>query len=235
MLTCKGLELRQGSFQLCVNAMFTAGCMTALIGPSGAGKSTFLSAIAGFLMPSAGQILWGAVDITDLPPADRPVSILFQDNNLFPHLTITQNVGLGLRKGLRLDTAAQAQVAKILDSVGLADLADRKPAALSGGQQSRAALARVLLADRPVVLLDEPFAALGPGLKNEMLDLVKARLADLGRNVIMVTHNPADARRIADQVAFVADGVIRQPTATADLLDSPPPALATYLGQNTAG
>ncbi|SFR53552.1 thiamine transport system ATP-binding protein [Yoonia tamlensis] len=231
MLRCEKLQLRYDDFSLAAELGFAAGRITALIGPSGAGKSTFLAAIAGFLVPAKGRVIWAAQDISALSPAERPISILFQDNNLFPHLTITQNVGLGLRSGLRLTADQRAQVAAVLDSVGLAGMGARKPAALSGGQQSRAALARVLLADRPLVLLDEPFAALGPRLKDEMLDLVQQRLADQGRTVIMVTHDPADAKRIADAVAVVADGTVAAPVATRALFENPPPALARYLGK----
>jgi thiamine transport system ATP-binding protein len=156
--------------------------------------------------------------------------VLFQDNNLFPHLTIAENVGLGLRPDLRLSIGERDAIARILEQVGLNGFGSRKPSALSGGQQSRAALARVLLADRPIVLLDEPFSALGPGLKEDMLDLVKTQLAAKERTLIMVTHDPADAKRIADDVVLVADGSAEKPVATQALFDNPPPALIDYLG-----
>ncbi|MCG3268391.1 ATP-binding cassette domain-containing protein [Yoonia sp. I 8.24] len=231
MLICEDLELRYDDFSLRADLRFATGAITALIGPSGAGKSTLLAAIAGFLTPASGRVSWASADITAQSPAGRPISMLFQDNNLFPHLTIAQNVGLGLRPGLRLSASQMSHVNVVLESVGLAGMGTRKPAALSGGQQSRAALARVLLADRPLVLLDEPFAALGPSLKAEMLDLVKQRLTDQGRSVIMVTHDPDDAKRIADAVAVVADGVVTDPVPTAALFDNPPPVLAAYLGK----
>jgi thiamine transport system ATP-binding protein len=154
--------------------------------------------------------------------------MLFQDNNLFPHLTISQNIGLGLRPDLRLTHADRVRVTGVLDQVGLTGFEARKPGALSGGQQSRAALARVLLADRPVVLLDEPFAALGPGLRAEMLGLVRDRLE--GRTMLMVTHEPEDAKRAADRVVLVADGVASGPRDTAALFADPPEALRDYLG-----
>jgi thiamine transport system ATP-binding protein len=230
MLTCEVLDLRQGSFSLTADVTFGAGQITALIGPSGAGKSTLLAAIAGFLTPYAGRISWAGQDMTAQSPGARPISMLFQDNNLFPHLTAAQNVGLGLRPDLRLSAAERDVVAVALGDVGLKGFGDRKPGALSGGQQSRVALARVLVADRPLVLLDEPFAAVGPALKDEMLDLVKSKLIAAGKTVIMVTHDPADARRIADWAVLVADGQVATPVATDVLLDNPPPALAAYLG-----
>lgn len=228
MLTANKLLLEQGGFTLRADLTIQGGKITALMGPSGAGKSTLLAAIAGFLSTISGSIDVDGTQLDTLAPAKRPVSILFQDNNLFPHLTVTQNVGLGLRPTLKLSDAEQVQVFKVLADVGLADMGGRKPAALSGGQQSRAALARVLLAGRSVVLLDEPFAALGPGLKDEMLDLVKTRL--VGRTVVMVTHDPADAKRIADFICLVSDGSVAAPIQTADIFANPPTALRAYLG-----
>lgn len=231
MLTCEGLILRQGTFSLSADITFETGKAVALIGPSGAGKSTLLAAIAGFLSPEAGRLVWDGADLTKTGPGDRPVSMLFQDNNLFPHLTAAQNIGLGLRSNLRLSTADQSKVSNALSEVGLQGFADRKPSALSGGQQSRVALARVLVADRPIVLLDEPFAALGPALKDEMLDLVRSQLVGAGKTIIMVTHDPTDARRIADMAAVVADGQVAQPVAVDLLLNNPPATLRAYLGQ----
>jgi len=172
--------------------------------------------------------MWNAKDMTASAPGQRPVSVLFQDNNLFPHLTIAQNVGLALRPDLRLAATQQTAITNVLGQVGLAGLEGRKPGALSGGQQSRAALARVLLADRPVVLLDEPFAALGPGLRADMLALVRDVLGD--RVILMVTHDPNDAQSVADQVVLVSDGVAMPPAATEALFANPPQALQDYLG-----
>ena len=230
MLRCENLVLQQGTFRLSVDVAIPEGKAVALIGASGAGKSTLLAAIAGFLAPVSGRLLWNGADIAQAPPGARPVSMLFQDNNLFPHLSAAQNVGLGLRPDLRLTAQELDQVDAALADVGLEGFGERKPKALSGGQQSRVALARVLVADRPVVLLDEPFSALGPALKDEMLDLVKAKLVAAGKTVIMVTHDPADARRIADMVSLVADGQVRAPVATEVLFDNPPAALKAYLG-----
>jgi len=230
MLTCESLVLQQGSFSLRADVAFEKGKATALIGPSGAGKSTLLAAIAGFLAPASGRLLWEEGELSDLSPGKRPVSMLFQDNNLFPHLSAAQNVGLGLKPDLRLSEQQKSKVAAALTDVGLDGFSERKPSALSGGQQSRVALARVLVADRAIVLLDEPFAALGPALKDEMLDLVRSKLIAAGKTVIMVTHDPADARRIADMAALVAEGTVQPPVPTDVLLENPPPALADYLG-----
>lgn len=207
-----------------------AGARVALIGPSGAGKSTLLGAIAGFEVPAAGRILWQGRDLAPLTPGARPVSLLFQDSNLFPHLTAAQNVGLGLRPSLRLSPQERAQVDGALARTGLAAFGDRKPAQLSGGQQSRVALARALLRARPLLLLDEPFAALGPALRAEMLDLVAEITAETGATLLMVSHEPGDARRIADLTIVVADGRAAAPMPTGALFADPPAALRSYLG-----
>lgn len=232
MLMLENLNVRQGDFHLTANVGFAAGQITALIGPSGAGKSTILSVIAGFYQ-AEGQVLWRGEPITDLRPDQRPVSILFQDNNLFPHLTVSQNVGLALRASLRLTRDEQRRVDEMLASVGLSGMGARKPAALSGGQQSRAALARLLLQDRPVILLDEPFAALGPGLKQEMLALVRERALADNRVVLMVTHDPQDALVAADQIALVDEGQLFAPLPAREVMDNPPDVLQRYLGTST--
>lgn len=228
MLELRNLEIRQDDFQLSANVAFAAP-ITALIGPSGAGKSTVLNAISGFLTPTSGKVLWHGANITALPPGKRPVSILFQDNNLFPHLDITANLALALTR--KRPTADQrARIDDVLERVGLPGMGSRKPAALSGGQQSRAALARVLLQDRPLMLLDEPFSALGPALRAEMLDLVAQLAGDADIQVIMVSHSPEDARRVAQETAVIADNRLHAPQPTQALLANPTPAVQAYLG-----
>lgn len=230
MLTLEAVLVRQGEFELWADLSVARGARVAVIGPSGAGKSTLLNVIAGFQGVESGRIVLDGREVTDAPPGARPLSILFQDNNLFPHLSVAQNVGLGLRPNLRLTGAERERVAQALDRVGLRGLEGRKPGQLSGGQQSRAALARILVQDRPLVLLDEPFAALGPALKAEMLDLLQEVLDETGATLILVTHDPQDARRIAPQTILVADGTAAGPMATQDLFADPPPALRDYLG-----
>lgn len=230
MLTLEKVLITQGSFRLAADFSIEAGKKYAAIGPSGAGKSTLLSALCGFVPLAQGKLLWQGRDITDAAPSARPMTMLFQDNNLFPHLSILQNVGLGVRPDLRLSSDEKTQVERALTRVGLSDMADRKPGSLSGGQQSRAALARVLVQARPLVLLDEPFAALGPALRNEMLDLVAELVAETKASLIMVTHAPEDVRRIADEVIFVASGNALAPQPAQALLENPPAELRAYLG-----
>lgn len=230
MLTLEDVVIRQGDFTLYADFTVENGRKVAVIGPSGAGKSTVLGALGGFIPLDAGKITCGGQDMAQLRPGARPMSMLFQDNNLFPHLSVQQNVGLGLRPNLRLTAADQARVEAAIDRVGLAEMGARKPGALSGGQQSRAALARTLVQDKPLILLDEPFAALGPALRQDMLDLVSALVSEIGATLLMVTHAPEDVMRIADDVIFVEGGRAHAPAPAADLMKNPPPALRAYLG-----
>ena len=230
MLKLESAEIRQGTFSLRAALGFEAGQKYAVIGPSGAGKSTLLNTLCGFVPLAKGRLIWNGTDITRATPGARPMTMVFQDNNLFPHLSIEQNVGLGARPDLRLSAAEKDKVADALLRVGLKDHTHKRPGGLSGGQQSRAALARVLVQAQPLVLLDEPFAALGPALRNEMLDLVQELVHETGAALIMVTHAPEDVRRMADQVVFVADGRAEAPQQAAGLMDNPPPALKEYLG-----
>lgn len=231
MLQLDHLTLTADAFRLTANLTVPAGARTAIIGPSGAGKSTLLNAIAGFTPPTGGRILWDGQDITQTDPGQRPVTILFQDQNLFPHLTVERNLALGLAPDGSLTPTIRARVAEALHRTGLDGLGQRKPAALSGGQQGRAALARALLRARPLLLLDEPFAALGPALKAEMLALVAEVATDTGATVLMVTHDPQDARRFAPLTILVADGQAHPPQDTAQLFANPAKALADYLGR----
>jgi thiamine transport system ATP-binding protein len=230
MLALEGAEIAQDDFRLVADLTVPEGARVAVLGPSGAGKSTLLGAIAGFVPVSRGRVLWQGRDLAPLLPGDRPLSILFQDQNLFPHLSVAQNVGLALDPGLRLGAEDRARVGVALARVGLEGLEARRPAQLSGGQQGRVALARVLLRARPVLLLDEPFAALGPALKAEMLELVARIAEETGATLLMVTHDPRDAEAICDAVILVAEGRALPPAPTTALLADPPPALRAYLG-----
>lgn len=230
MLRVEGLSVEQGSFSLTAEFEVPAGRRVAIIGPSGAGKSTLLSALGGYIDLAAGRVRVDGVDVTDAPPNRRGIAMLFQDGNLFPHLTLAENVGLGIRPALRLSEAESAKVREALGRVGLAEFADRKPGDVSGGQQSRAALARVLVQAKPLLLLDEPFAALGPALRMEMLDLTTEVARDAGATVLMITHAPEDAER-ADDLIFVDAGRVDPPQPVARVLADPPKALRAYLGR----
>lgn len=230
MLTCNRVIVEQETFSLEADWHIPTGRRVAIIGPSGAGKSTLINAICGFIDVQQGQVVLNDTDVTHTPPGERDIAMLFQDGNLFPALTLVQNVALGLRPTLSHSASELAKISAVLDRVGLSGLGSRKPAQLSGGQQGRAALARVLLQNKPFLILDEPFAALGPALRQEMLSLVREVLDETKATFLMVTHDPEDARRIAEDIIFVNDGTAHAPVNATELLSNPHPDLQMYLG-----
>ncbi|MDU7101654.1 MAG: thiamine ABC transporter ATP-binding protein ThiQ, partial [Enterobacter sp.] len=187
-------------------------------GPSGAGKSTLLNLIAGFLQPASGSIAIDNRDFTNAPPAKRPVSMLFQENNLFTHLTVRQNIALGMHPGLRLNDAQREKLEVIAAQMGIAEFIDRLPGELSGGQRQRVALARCLVREQPLLLLDEPFSALDPALRQEMLALVQEVCQRQQLTMLMVSHSIEDAARIAPRSVVIAEGRILWDGATEALM-----------------
>ena len=231
MIRLDHVSFRYEGMAMRFDAEFPAHSFTAVIGPSGGGKSTLLNLIAGFEAPEQGRVLIGGEDVTALPPNRRPVSMIFQDNNVFAHLDLWQNVALGVSASLRLDAGQAARVESALAEVGLGALARRKPGEVSGGERQRVAVARALVRDRPVLLLDEPFAALGPAMRRDMLDLVKAMSAARGLTVVMVTHQPEDALAAATHTAYLESGRILALRPTAELFAAKDlPGLHDYLG-----
>ena len=233
MITLRSAAFRYEEMEMLFDAVFPQASFTAVIGPSGSGKSTLLNLIAGFETPLSGNVLINGQDVTTLPPGSRPVSMIFQDNNVFAHLDLRQNVGLGISPSLSLDAAQAQRVDAALAEVGLLALAHRKPGDVSGGERQRVAIARALVRDRPVLLLDEPFAALGPALRRDMLDLVKAMQQACHMTVIMVTHQPEDAHHAATHTAYLENGRILALRPTADLFAATDlPGLDAYLGDS---
>lgn len=200
-----------------------AGEKIAILGPSGAGKSTLLSLIAGFQFAESGTILLNNEDHTRTPPASRPVSMLFQENNLFAHLTAEQNIALGFHPSMKLNAAQKVQLEQIAEQVSLTPLLKRLPSQLSGGQRQRVALARCLVRSQPVLLLDEPFSALDPALRNEMLALLETICDSRQLTLMMVSHNTDDAVRIAPRAMVVDNGTIAFDGSTAALVSGEVP------------
>lgn len=218
-------------FILAADFTILAKSFVAVLGPSGAGKTTLLNLIAGFIAPVNGDVLIDNHSMNKIAVASRPVGLVFQDHNSFAHLTAWQNVALGVVPSLHLSQSQSAQVDVALDVVGIAHLANRKPGEMSGGERQRIALARVLVRQKPVLLLDEAFAALGPGLRREMLSLVKQLHDTRGLTTVMVTHQPEDAKAVADAIIFVNDGKAAAPVATKLFFSSHDKAIRKYLGQ----
>lgn len=195
------------------------GQIVSLMGPSGAGKSTLLALVAGFIKPDQGNILVNGESVLGKAPFLRPFSMLFQEHNLFAHLSVRENIGLGLHPGLKLTIDQKLLVEHAAEQVGVAEYLDRLPEHLSGGQRQRVALARCFVQPHPMWLLDEPFSALDPVLREEMLALVKQLAAERSITVLMVTHHLSDARAIASHFAFVADGQVEAVGDIAELTE----------------
>jgi thiamine transport system ATP-binding protein len=208
MIRLEAVRYLSEDFSADFNFEVGRGEFVAVIGPSGAGKSTLLSIIAGFDMPQSGRVVLDGKDMTKASPSERPVTMVFQDHNTFAHLDLWTNVALGISPSLKLDALEKQAVDDALARTGLKPLALRKPGEVSGGERQRVAIARALLRDEPILLLDEPFAALGPALRREMLDLVKELQKEKGYTVMLVSHHPDDALYAATRTAFLSNGQI---------------------------
>ena len=208
------------------------GEFLALLGPSGCGKTTALRLLAGFLRPSAGRILVDERDVSPLPPHKRNAGMVFQDYALFPHMTVAENIGFGLRERGQSGSFAQRRVMELLDLVRLAGMDRRYPRELSGGQQQRVALARALAFGPSVLLMDEPFGALDLKLREAMqVELVQIQRR-LGITTIFVTHDQTEAMAMANRVAVMNHGRIVQLGTPRDVYDRPTNAfVADFVGR----
>ncbi|MDO5646779.1 ABC transporter ATP-binding protein [Paracoccus sp. (in: a-proteobacteria)] len=204
-----------------VNITMPAGKFTALLGPSGCGKSTLLRLIAGFDSPDSGQILLDGRDIVTLAPAERNVSMVFQNYALFPHLSVAQNILFGL--AVRRTPAAEQDriLGQVAPMVGLDTLLDRKPGQLSGGQQQRVALARAIVSERPVCLMDEPLSNLDAKLRAEMRVEIRALQQRLGLTMVYVTHDQVEAMTMADRIVVMNGGHVDQIATPRELYERP--------------
>jgi putative spermidine/putrescine transport system ATP-binding protein len=204
-----------------INLKIEGGSYCCLLGPSGCGKTTTLRMIAGHEAATSGDILLGAQNVTELPPALRGTALMFQSYALFPHLTVIDNVAFALKMRGVDKAARHAKARKLLELVDMANYADRLPAQLSGGQQQRVALARALITEPQVLLLDEPLSALDPFLRIRMRAELKRLQRELGITFIHVTHGQDEAMALADMIVLMHDGKIAQTGTPRDVFNSP--------------
>jgi len=204
-----------------VDLSIKQGEFFAFLGPSGSGKSTLLRAIAGFGPTPTGRILIQGNDIADLPPWERDVGMVFQSYALWPHMTVRKNVSFGLEERKVSKAQINERVEKALDMVGLMDLADRRPSQLSGGQQQRIALARTIVIEPKVLLLDEPLSNLDANLRIQMRRDIRELQQKLKLTTIFVTHDQEEANTTSDRMAVLDQGVIQQVGAPIELYDKP--------------
>ena len=217
-----------------VSLAIAPGSYTVLLGPSGSGKTTLLSILGGFIVPSAGKVFINGQDCTDTPPAKRPTTTVFQDYALFPHMSIGNNVGFGLRmRGAGRATRDQ-KARDILAIVGLADAFHKKPHQLSGGQRQRVALARALVVDPAVLLLDEPLGALDLKLRRQMQDELKSIQQRVGTAFVHVTHDQEEAMALADHCVVMSQGRIEDEGTPQRVYERPATRFsATFMGEST--
>jgi iron(III) transport system ATP-binding protein len=222
-LECKHISLSYGSTEVLrdVNLKIEPGEFFALLGPSGSGKSTLLRLIAGFNRHQRGELLIDGQDISGVPPHARNVGMVFQNYALWPHMTVWDNVAFGLVERRETRDAIRSKVGAVLELVGLADYAQRRPSQLSGGQQQRVALARTVVIEPKLLLLDEPLSNLDKKLRVQMREELKNLQRKLGLTTIFVTHDQEEAMTTADRMAVLDKGVLQQVGSAAGLYDFP--------------
>ena len=216
-----------------VSFSIESGQYYALLGPSGGGKTTLLRLIGGFLRPSAGRVYLHGEDVSHLPPDRRPTSMVFQNYALFPHMNVERNVAYGLKLLKAPPAEIRDKVERMLAMVGLEGYNRRMPHELSGGQQQRVQLARSLVLERDILLLDEPLASLDAKLRKDMCLELKRIQEKVGITFIHVTHNQEEALTVADRIAIVADGEMVEEGTARDIYETPQKRFtAEFIGDN---
>ncbi len=232
-VSLRGVDKRFGEFTAVerLDLEVRSGEFFSMLGPSGSGKTTVLRMIAGFEQPTTGTIALGGRDVTNVAPFDREVNTVFQDYALFPHMTIAENVAYGLRVRRVSKVERIERVRTALEQVRLGHVADRKPSQLSGGQRQRIALARALILQPQVLLLDEPLGALDKQLREQMQIELKQIQREIGITFIFVTHDQEEALTLSDRVAVFNEGKIEQIGTPIEVYEHPAtPFVAGFLG-----
>lgn len=210
-----------------------AGTISAILGASGAGKSTLLALIAGFLKPNSGDILWQGESILLKKPSNRKIGFIFQEHNLFNHLTVKENIIIAVAHNLKPQPKQLAELLAITSKLKIEKYLNSYPEDLSGGEKQRVAIARALICKHPIMLLDEPFSALDPAMRSELLELLQEITKTRNLCVLMVTHNIQDALQIADQAILIANGKTAISATPKDLLTNTENSeLIAYLGKS---
>lgn len=222
-LDIEGVSLSYGGIRIVdqVTLAVQPGELIALLGPSGCGKTTLLRAIAGFMRPDSGRILFDGKAVDHLPPGRRRVGIVFQNYALFPHMSVAENVAYGLHARRVAKAEIAPRVAAALEAVQMSGFAARRPSQLSGGQQQRVSLARAIVTEPAVLLLDEPFAALDRALRLDLQLEIKRLQRRLGLTAVMVTHDQDEAMSMADRMAVMRAGRLEQLDAPGAVYDAP--------------
>lgn len=216
-----------------INLTIEQGAFLVLLGPSGGGKTTLLNILGGFLTPTHGRVYIDGEDITALPPAQRPTTTVFQDYALFPHITVAGNVGFGLKMRGVAKAEQADRIAQALEMVGLGHMAKRRIHEMSGGQRQRIALARALVVEPAVLLLDEPLGALDMKLRRQMQEELKAIQQRVGTTFVHVTHDQEEAMAIADSIVVMNEGSIEDQGAPENIYLRPASRFsANFMGEN---
>ncbi len=234
MIEIRGVTKRFGAFTAVNNVSLTvlAGEFITLLGPSGCGKTTLLRLLAGFETPDEGAILLDGEDVSHVPPYRRSVNQVFQSYALFPHLTVKDNVGFGLRMQNVPTAEAETRIKDALATVSLAEQADKLPHQMSGGQRQRVALARAIVCRPKVLLLDEPLSALDAKLRHGMQLELKRLQRKLGLTFVFVTHDQEEALTMSDRIAIINQGKIEQLGDATEIYHKPrTPFAADFIGQ----
>ena len=208
MIRLENISLKLDNFRTKFTVEIKKGEWVGIIGQSGAGKSTFLDLIAGFAQPDVGSLLINNIEMRDLPASQRSISSLFQDNNLFPHLSVYQNIAIAIKPNLKLHDNEKKKILEIIEYLNLSSKTHSSIGRLSGGERQRVALGRVMSSDKKILLLDEPFSQLDPNLRIEMLELIKKIREKKNITIIMAIHTPAEAIDFVNRFLLIKEGEI---------------------------
>ena len=208
MIKLENISVKLDNFRTKFTVEINKGEWVGIIGQSGAGKSTFLNLIAGFAQPEEGSLLINNIEINNLPASKRSISSLFQDNNLFPHLSVYQNIAIAIKPNLKLHDSEKKKIFEIIEYLNLSSKTHSSIGTLSGGERQRVALGRVMSSDKKILLLDEPFSQLDPNLRIEMLELIKKIREEKKITIIMAIHTPAEAINFVSRFLMIEEGKV---------------------------